>query len=125
MAARNFSNTTYSLQRDVVNLFLKGVGAGAADLTGVLTSTGIKSVHETGTGAYDITLTDKYNSLLMASFNVIDAGTIDDWEVVLATDLTNSNVISIQVFKGGTATDLTTSQTLIGKISLSNTQRPV
>lgn len=125
MAARNFTNQQFTLERDVCTLFLRFTGGGAGQPTG-LKGKGVASVTWSTVGIYTIVLSDKYPGLLMAAFNVIDTGTIDDWEVTLDTDLTTGNTVVINVFKGGTAADLPTTAKLLGRLDLSNTsQLPV
>lgn len=105
----------------VWRLFLKGTGAGAADIT-LTRGLGINpTVDQTGTGLYTITLTDKWKALLHADFNVIDTTTPDEWVVNLAEELVStSKTIKIAVFKGGTLADLSTDEVLTGEIVLTN-----
>lgn len=120
MAAHNFSTKQFTLERDVVTLYCRGVGAATSSLTGVK-GKGLTSITRTGVGAHTITFDAKYNGLLFAVFSIIDTGTVDDWEVTLVEDLTTSNELKIAIFKGGTAADLATTGTLLGKFDLSNT----
>jgi hypothetical protein len=129
MAARNFAPLR-SLQRDAVILFGGGTGASAANLTGVVGSSGFAATapfkHD-DTGVYTINLRDKYNSLLFFSGTVIDPGTTDDWEVVVISEsVASDGKIVIGVFKGGAAANLTTDEKLRVMVVLSNTaQKPV
>jgi hypothetical protein len=128
MAARNFVNGTKALQREVVKLWAKGVGAGAADLTGLESAGGgVESIeHDGSTGLYTVTLADKYAGLLQVGENVIDATSPDDWKVVVvAEDVAGAKTINIAVFKGGALTDLTTDDTLLLELTLKNTQQSV
>lgn len=119
MAARNFAPVR-ALDRDVILLFGGGTGAGAAALTAIL-GAGVASVAETATGKYTITFRDKFNALLYFQGVVIDPGTPDDWEVVVESYSLSSKTISIVVFKGGTAADLTTDEKLKFMAVFSNT----
>ncbi len=126
MAARSFTANMFALQKDVVKLFVKGVGAGAADLTGVV-GPGVASLkYNSATGKVKVTLQDTYNALLMVSAMVIDATTPDDWEVTVeaeAVATAATKTISLAVFKGGTLTDLTSDETLMLEITLRNTSQ--
>lgn len=104
----------------LVTIFARAVGAATSNMTG-LVGLGVTSIVRSGVGTHTITLDKKYAGLLMASFAVVDTGTIDDWEITLDTDLTSGTSFDIQVFKGGTAADLPTTATLLMEISLQNT----
>lgn len=75
MADRTFSEFRYSLERKVVDLYLKvTIGAsGAATLT---RGKGFASVAKAATGVYTITLSDKYKALLSADLAWIKATTV-------------------------------------------------
>jgi hypothetical protein len=123
MAARNLCEPA-TLDRGVVLVFGGGTGAGNADLTAIK-GAGITSIVDGGTGEYDILLADKWNSLLFFSATVISTDTADDWEVLVrAETVSTTKLISITVFKGGTAADLTTTEKLKFMIALSNTSQP-
>lgn len=119
MAARAFNNEVHLAQPGLFELFLKGPGNTTSDMTLTYGLGFNPTVAHTGTGAYTITLTDTWNACMGAWFNVIDTGTIDDWEIIIDTDLA-SKTITIQVFKGGTAADLPTTATLVGRVVLLN-----
>lgn len=72
MANRSFHPPAGNLELDVVNLFgTITVGASGAVTTGV--GKGIASVvKESAAGQYTITLSDTYNTLLMANFMLLD-----------------------------------------------------
>lgn len=127
MSSRNFTREMNFLQREAVTLWGSGVGAGAADLTGVVSAgKGIVSVVRTGTGLYTINLGEKYNSLLGFDFAVLDPTATAAWAVTpMVVDVAGAKTITITVFKAGVAADLTSDETLYLEISLSNTQRGV
>lgn len=127
MAARAFVNDAGTLQRGVVKIWAKAVGAGAADLTGLVSAGGgVTLIDQTGTGLYTVTLRDKYVDLLMLHGCVIDPGSPDEWVVQVASqDVAGAKTISIQVFKGGALADLTTDETLLLEITLKNTKQTV
>ena len=123
MAARNFAPLR-ALDREVVKVFGGGTGGGAAANMSAIKGAGVSSIaYNAATGKYRITLADKFNSLLMASFLVIDpAAGIDDWEVVIeAEDVASAKTIDIAVFKGGALADMATTEKLKFELSLSNT----
>lgn len=123
MAAHNFAPVR-ALDRELVVLACKGTGAGAAALTSLSSRAGVTSVAETDTGKYTVTLDAKYQELRSFHGTVIDPTGVDDWEVVVETDLTaNTATFGIAVFKGGTLTDLTTDEKLMMTIVLKNTSR--
>lgn len=102
----------------VHKIFGRAVGAATSDMTG-LEGPGIASIVRGGSaGIHTITLSEKYQGLLMASFAVIDTGTIDDWEITLDTDLSSGNSFVINVFKGGAAADLPTTATLLMELTM-------
>lgn len=123
MAAHNFAPVR-ALDREIVQLFCKATGAGAANLTSLSSRCGVSSIAETATGKYTVTLDQPYRELRYLDGTVIDPGSVDDWEVVVETDLTaNTKTFAIAVFKGGTLTDLTTDEKLMLMIVLKNTSR--
>jgi hypothetical protein len=125
MGARTLIGKQYTLERDVVRLYGMGIGAGAANLTGVK-GKGITSIVRTGVGAHTITLANKWNGFLNFAACIVDTTTPDDWEVTLVEELVaTSKTIKIAIFKGGTAAELTTDELIKFEIVLSNTaQKP-
>lgn len=125
MAARNFVNGTKALQREVVKIWAKGVGAATDPLSDLESAGGgVEEIDQTDTGLYTVTLADKYAGLLALQASVIDATSPDDWVVtVVAEDVAGAKTIDLAIFKGGTLTDLTTDDTLLLEITLKNTQQ--
>ena len=124
MGARNLTSKQFSLERNVVRLFAKAIGAGAANPTGVK-GKGISAITRTGTGLYTIALQDWWPALLMASFVVIDPTSTDDWEVSIVSETVataSTKAVNIAVFKSGAAADLSTDETLKLELVLSNTK---
>lgn len=110
------------LQRGIVELFLKSVGNTASNMTTTYGLGMSTTITRNSAGTYGITLSDKYAALIHATFNVIDAGTVDDWTVNIVSEaVATTKIIVITVFKSGTAADLPTTATLTGQITLSNT----
>lgn len=66
MANRRFLPPLGALEVDVVELFCK-VSIGAAGAVSSFSGKGISSVTRLSTGRYQVTLSDRYNSLLFAS----------------------------------------------------------
>jgi hypothetical protein len=127
MAARAFQNGIKTLQREPVKIWAKGTGAATDALTALESAgDGVVSIDQTGTGLYTVLLADKYAALLMLSGTVIDPTAPDEWVVQVASELVStSKTISIQVFKGGALTDLTTDEKLMLEITLKNTAQTV
>lgn len=122
MAARNTTHMAGTLQRGLVKLFLKSVGNTTSNMTTTYGLGMSTTITRNSAGTYGITLRDKYAALIHASFNVIDAGTVDDWTInVVSEAVASTKIIVITVFKDGTAADLPATATLTGEITLSNT----
>lgn len=119
MSARNYSDRRYSLERDVVDIFLRGTGANAANLTNVK-GKGIASITRTGAGAHTITLSDNYNGMLMFQAMVIDPTGPVGWDVICTQDL-SSKTVKLAIFNvAGVATDLSPDEKLLVKMTFSN-----
>ena len=120
MAGKNFTTEQFTMERAPCTLYFRATGAATSALTAVR-GKGITSITRSGVGIFSLLLDAKYNGLLQILFNVIDVGTVDDWEVTPTSDLTTGNTITFQVFKSGTAADLPTTAKLLGSVVLSNT----
>ena len=121
----NYSEGLKTRRRDVVKIVSSGVGAGAADLTGVDKSTGVLSIVHTGTGLYTVNFDDKFYNFLCMNGVVADVTAPGAWDIQLASAPgTNINSLAIQVFKANVLTDLTTDETLFVEFSFSSTSRP-
>jgi hypothetical protein len=104
-------------------LFGRGTGAATSTLTSIK-GKGIASIARTGVGAHTITLTQKWQGLLMFSAAIIDATTADDWEVTVVEDaVAASKTVKIAIFKGGTAADLSTDEKILFEVVLSKTKQ--
>jgi hypothetical protein len=65
---RMYTQFRYGLEKKVVDLYLKAtIGSTGAVTIVAASSKGIASIARNSTGKYTITLSDKYNDLLMAS----------------------------------------------------------
>lgn len=127
MAARNFGNELKIAVPGLTALFLKGTGAGAADITLTYGMGMSPTLDQTGTGLYTLTLKDKYTALVHANLEVIDATTPDDWDVrVVSETVSTTKLINIAVFKGGTLADLSTDEKISGiLVLLDSAAKPV
>lgn len=131
MAARNFTNESYALQRDVVRLYCKATctAPSGTDTKATLAQNaggGVASVvqAETGAGVITITLANKYTQFLGLRVTPVDAGTVDDWEFIpTAVDVASAKTITLAAFKGGTAADVPNTCPLYLEIVLTNTSR--
>ena len=121
MAARNFGQEIRVAQPGIFELFLKGPGNGAANIT-LTYGLGVSpTLTYAATGKYTITLSDKWAALLHFNGAVIDATTEDDWEVVVLSETVATNkTIQIAVFKGGVAAALTSDEILMLRLTLLN-----
>jgi hypothetical protein len=124
MAARNLKKQFAHFYPDIVAIFGKATGAGAANLT-ALTGPGIASVaYNAATGKLKVTLEDKWAALLYADATIIDPTGVDDWEFVVESELVaTSKTIDIAVFKGGALADLTTDEKIMLHIVVTNSAR--
>lgn len=123
MGAHNFAPVR-ALDRELVLLYAKATGAGAANVTNLSPRCGVTSIVRSGVGLHTVTLDAKYAEMRFMSGTVIDVTTPDDWEVVVTSDLAaNGNSFSIAIFKGGAAADLTTDEKIMLEIVLKNSSR--
>lgn len=126
MGARNGTENTYTLMRDLWKLFGKCVGNGAANPTG-LKGLGITSIVWVSTGKYTITLDDKWAALVNFSASVLNsAGTTLSQCFLEAETVSTTKTLTLHVFGGATAVaptrrDLTSADTLRFEVTLSNT----
>lgn len=122
MAARNYTDRRYSLERDVVEIFLRGTGAATSSLTSVK-GKGVASITRTGVGAHTITLSDNYGGMLMFQAAVIDPTSPAVWTVICNQDL-SSKTVKITIFNAaGSAADLSTDEKLLVKMTFSNSSQ--
>jgi len=123
MAARNLNKHQFSFERNVVRIFGGGTGAATSDLTSVK-GKGVASITRTDVGLHTITLDDKWAGLLMFDACIIDATTPDDWEVGVTEELVSSSkTVKIAIFKGGSATDLSTDEKIKFEIVVSDSNQ--
>lgn len=128
MAARNACEKLYSMNRESFVLTGKCVGAGAANPTGKK-GIGVSTVTRTATGKYTITLEDKWAALLSLDLQVIDSTGANQFTFnIVSETVASTKTINITVFKSATAAapaiaDLATTDTLLFKIWLSNSQQ--
>lgn len=111
-----------------VDLYARGVGNGAASLTGVK---GVTSIAWVSTGKYTVTLPKKYAGLVNVTGSVVNsAGTTLSQVFASADAVASAGTITIEVFGGLTAAaparrDLTSADTLLLVISvMDSAQRP-
>lgn len=72
-------------------------------------------------GLYTLTLQDAWGKLMIIKPAVIDTGTADDWVITPVTEtVSTTKSITLQVFKGGTATALPSTAKLYLELVLSN-----
>jgi hypothetical protein len=77
-----------------------------------------------GLGLFTITLEDTRCGLLQFKASMIDAGTVDDWEVTPQVEtVATAKTITCAVFKGGAAADLTGNQQMLLEIVTARNNR--
>lgn len=126
MANRRFrSQFRFGMEAMVVELFANiSIGAAGAPTLNQSASKGVASVVRDSAGQYTITLQDKYNSLL--HMNVLqDSGTSAPAApfVVLEAESVSSNkqlTIQCRAVDNSTATDPASGESMLVKITLSN-----
>jgi len=110
-------------QPELVQICGKATGAAGTTFTSKV-APGIASVVDGTSGVITVTLEDKWDTLMFASAQVIDANSPDDWEVVLtAEDVAGAKTLTFTAFKGGAATSLSTDEKLMLNILVRNTAR--
>lgn len=106
MADRNFS-PIQALDKQVK--IIAGSCAIATSTTGVTANNILgASVARTGTGAFTITLTDKYPELLGIHLQLAKSTAQDLQPQVVAVDVASAKTITFRLLTGATPTDLTT-----------------
>lgn len=93
----------------------------AADATvSTFSIPGIASCARTGTGAYDLTLSDTFNALVSCKFQILKA-VAQDLEVQLVSQtITTTKIISFVTLTGASATDATAAMTIYFQLFLRN-----
>jgi hypothetical protein len=123
MGARSLNRVQFTLERDVLRIFGRATGAATSNMTS-LKGAGVASLARTGVGAHTLTLTDKWPGLLMFKATILDAGTVDDWEVIPIEELVaTSKTVKFVIFKGGAAADLPTTGKILFELVLSNSTK--
>lgn len=131
MGIHNMTDRRYALERDVVEIYGRCTGAGAANPTAVK-GKGIVSITRSGVGLYTITLDTPWMALLDFNPIVVGPTATGHWEVnVVSETLSSTKTINIAVWGAATATapalkDLTAAERLQFTITASNsTQVPL
>lgn len=123
MAARNLRRNYSHFTPAPVTIFAKAIGAAGASPTS-LVAPGVKSFVWNSTGNYTLTLEDKYNKFLSLIGNVVDPTAPAQWVInVLAETVASTKTIQIVVYKAGVAADLTSDETVVLRITVSNSSR--
>lgn len=124
MGMRNLKRNLSHFVPELVEIVGFATGAGAANVTG-LDAPGVASIVRTGVGLHTVTLDDKWNKLCHFSFEIMDPTAPDDWDVrVLAETVATTKTLTIAIFKGGVAAEITTDEKIYLKLTLSNSARP-
>jgi hypothetical protein len=118
-----YTQFRYGLEKRVVDLYLKAaIGAAGAPTISKPDSKGILSIARTGTGAYTVTLEDKYVGLLLADYRlVLAAGAPTGMMMVIRSVAVNAATptVAIQfVDEAGAAEEIASGSTLLLKLEL-------
>jgi hypothetical protein len=129
LANRNFYSNAYSLELDVVSLFVE-INIGAAGAVSSSSGLGIASVtKESAAGQYTIRLTDSYNKLLWASVILLDDTNSDPATAavearILSEDVDNTSTPNIVIqgiaLDDGAPANFVSGAKLLVKIELRN-----
>lgn len=128
MSARALKMSMHHFVPEPCKIFARGVGAGAADLTGLSAnggSAGVASIkYNSATGKLLVTLEDKWTALQNVSAQVIDTTTQAQWVVnVDAETVASTKTITLSVWKAGSLANLSTDEVLLLEISVMNSAR--
>lgn len=126
MANRQFSQLSYTLEKQVVNLFCTvNIGStGAPTLVTANASKGVSTIVRNGVGKYTITLKDTYYKFFQISPNVINTNGIaaaPNFALISqAVNTLAAPTIVIQFSSGGSATELASGDVIYFNITLGN-----
>jgi hypothetical protein len=127
MANRRFNQFQYSLEFNVVHLFMKvAIGSTGAPTLSAANSKGIASISRSGVGKYLITLSDAYNKFLSIDSVVNNAAGIsvsaDLGILTTGTNVSTSTggTLVVQFSAAGVAAEMASGDTLYMHICLGN-----
>ena len=105
MANRYFYQQQNSLEKDVTFVFATiNIGATGAPTLVAAESNGVASIARTAQGDYRLTLSDAYNKLLAANFNLVKS-TAEDITFQIKANSIGSKIVDFFTNTGATATD--------------------
>lgn len=120
MANRNF-NRMQALTKEAKVLYAKvNIGSTGAPTLVARDSIGVASISRDSAGVYDLTLDDKYNSLLYFDVMMLEATAEDLTFQVESEDVDGTKVIKFQCKAADTETDPSDGSTLLIKIEVKN-----
>lgn len=122
MANRWFDQFRFSLEKNVVELYLKvSIGGSGAPTMDSTQSKGITSITRNSAGDYTVVMQDNYYRLLDFSVNQQNATGIPNAPVVgLKANSVTSGSFEFVTSVGGVATDPSSGNTLYIRVALSN-----
>lgn len=122
MASSLFFRDSGHKEVGVVTLFLKAdIGASGAPTLDTAASKGIASIVRDNTGLYTITLSDSYNSLLFADFQLVDDDLADITFQVTASAVSSATpTVELACKAAASAADPASGSDLLARIVLKN-----
>ena len=120
MANRNFDVRRFSIEQNVVDLFMDvAIGASGAPTLTTGRNAGVTSVTRSSAGLYVVVLPDSYNRLM--NFQVLQVGASQDLTFQVTTDyVAATNNFSFTCKTANTATDPTNGTSLKITVSMKN-----
>jgi len=108
-------------QKGIVQVHLKvTIGATGEPTLVAASSLGVASITRTSAGLYEITLRDKFTSLVNTQFMSLDNAIQDLTFQVKAETVASTKLVTLWTLTGATATDPTDSAILYGTLTLKN-----
>lgn len=121
MANRNF-HRVQSLAREVKTVYGRvSIGASGAPTLDTSNSIGVASVTRDSAGVYVVTLEDKYNALLHAQIQLLEATAEDLTFQIESEDVASAKTVQIQCKAAAVETDPSDGSVLLLKFDLKNT----
>lgn len=123
MGSRNLAHPR-TVDREVVQIFGGGTGAGDADMTSVV-GPGVASIaYASAAGKFTVTLQDAWAALLWVGITVVDPDNTDGWTYNIVSESITSKTFVIQFLLNEVPTSPTTDEKVKLMIVVSNTKVP-
>lgn len=120
MANRNF-NRFQSLEKEIKAIYvLATVGAAGAITLDAANSKGVASITKAATGRYQITLQDKYNSLVHADVSILSSAAQDLVPQLVSEAVSTAKTVTFRTNAAGVEADPTSGSVLRIRLDLKN-----